>query len=197
MNATVLKFLGIMAAGGVCGALLGWVGKCSTGSCPFTANPWRGGLFGAIVGAVFAAALLLQSGGAGSTASAAETALPHVADEAGFRQAVLDAKGLVLVDFYADWCPPCRKLGPVLAELATEESGKVAVVKVNVDKAKALAQEYQVRSIPHLVLFRAGEVVGARSGYQAKAELLAWLRPLYPQAPAAAAPAGAPPPEAP
>ena len=65
-------------------------------------------------------------------------------------------EGLVLVDFYADWCGPCKMLGPVLDNLAEELKGKVKIVKVNVDELSEIAQEYGVMSIPTLILFNNG-----------------------------------------
>lgn len=101
----------------------------------------------------------------------------NAASKAAFDQAALKAKGLILVDFYADWCPPCRQLGPLLAEIAQEQAGKLTVVKVNVDKVPELAQQYQVKGIPHLVLLRDGKTVDTQTGFRPKEELLKWLAP--------------------
>ena len=73
-----------------------------------------------------------------------------------FRQA-LSAKRVVLVDFYADWCGPCRKLAPTIKALAREYKGRAAVVKVNVDQGAALAHAYGIRGIPTVIIFRDGE----------------------------------------
>ena len=106
---------------------------------------------------------------------------PHINGTAEFAQQVLQAKGAVLVDFYADWCGPCKKLGPALAELAREHSGELRVVKVNVDRNGGLAQTYGVRGIPHLTLFRDGKPVGTQVGIGSsdtagiKADLIRWL----------------------
>lgn len=69
------------------------------------------------------------------------------------------SQGLVLVDFYADWCGPCRMLTPIVEELAQEMSGKVSVVKVDTDQSVATASQYEVTSIPTLILFKNGKVV--------------------------------------
>ena len=98
----------------------------------------------------------------------------HLNGEDAFRKEVLEYKGLVLVDFYADWCGPCRSLAPILEEFATESSGAVKVIKVNVDQNASLADRYQVRSIPNLVLFRDGKVVETRLGLQTKDALRSW-----------------------
>lgn len=84
------------------------------------------------------------------------------------------AKGLVLVDFYADWCGPCKMLSPVLEELATELND-VKIVKINVDNARELAKEYGVSSIPHLFLLKNGEIVHQDLGFKPKEVLLEWV----------------------
>jgi thioredoxin 1 len=83
------------------------------------------------------------------------------------------SEGLVLVDFYADWCGPCKMLAPVLDELAAEVKD-AKVVKVNVDNARSLAMEFKVSSIPNLTLLKNGEVVHQDVGYKPK-EMLAQL----------------------
>lgn len=69
------------------------------------------------------------------------------------------AKGIVLVDFYADWCGPCRMLAPVVEELAQEMSGKVTIAKVDTDQSVNVATKYEVTSIPTIILFKNGEIV--------------------------------------
>ena len=83
--------------------------------------------------------------------------------------------GIVLVDFYADWCGPCKMFAPVLEELSKEYEGKAAIVKVNVDNEQQLAAQYGVMSIPNLVLLKDGQVVKQVVGYQAKPALEALL----------------------
>jgi len=84
-----------------------------------------------------------------------------------FQEALL-ADRVVLADFYADWCPPCRKLAPTIAELAREYSGRAAVLKINVDQARSLAATYGVRSIPMVIIFLDGEPIGAMVGCRPK-----------------------------
>lgn len=90
----------------------------------------------------------------------------HV-NTADFNQKVLQSEVPVLVDFYADWCPPCRALAPVLEELAGEISG-AKIVKVNVDENPQLADRYRVDSIPNLLVFQNGQIKGRERGLVSK-----------------------------
>lgn len=108
-------------------------------------------------------------------AAAESDAVKHLVDAAKFAEWTAD--GSVLVDFYADWCGPCRKMSPALSAFATEQAGKVSVVKVNVDRYPDLSQKYKVGSIPYLVLFKDGKVVDTRVGMQSLAQLRSWVAP--------------------
>ena len=83
--------------------------------------------------------------------------------------------GIVLVDFYADWCGPCKMVAPVLEELSMEYEGQINFVKVNVDQEGDLAGEYGVMSIPNLVLIKDGQVVKQVVGYQPKPAIKALI----------------------
>ena len=87
-----------------------------------------------------------------------DSAVVKVSDE-NFQEKVLGSGQVVLVDFYADWCGPCKQLNPVIAALAKQYQGKALVVKVNVDKAGAVSRKYQVSSIPRLILFKNGKMI--------------------------------------
>ncbi len=87
-------------------------------------------------------------------------------EEETFQQGI--SAGLVLVDFYADWCGPCRMLTPVLEEVGKELSGKATIAKIDIDKAQGTATSYQVTSIPTLILYKDGKEVGRLVGLRDK-----------------------------
>lgn len=91
-------------------------------------------------------------------------------NEADFRRDVLDAKGTVLVDFWASWCGPCQMLAPVLEELAAKHP-ELSVVKVNVDENMALAAAFGVESIPTLLVLRDGQLVNKSIGFVSLSEI--------------------------
>ena len=86
---------------------------------------------------------------------------------------LIDGKTPVIVDFYADWCRPCRIQGPIVEELAAEMPGKVIVAKLDVDKFPRIASKYQVTGIPSIILYEKGEQVWKKVGLQQKANLKA------------------------
>lgn len=91
-------------------------------------------------------------------------------DVNNFKKEVLEAKGLVLVDFWADWCGPCKMLGPILDELSIELE-LIKIAKVNVDESGELAGEYGIRSIPTMIIFKDGQKVDQIVGLRQKSEL--------------------------
>ncbi|MFS4466280.1 thioredoxin [Maribacter sp. 2210JD10-5] len=79
---------------------------------------------------------------------------------------------LVLVDFYADWCGPCKTLAPILKDVAQDVGEKAKIVKIDVDKHQSLAGKFQVRGVPTLMLFKNGEMIWRESGVQPKEQLV-------------------------
>lgn len=90
---------------------------------------------------------------------------------ADFESTVLNSKEPVLVDFWAEWCGPCKMIAPALDELADAYDGRAKIAKVNVEEQRELAAKYQVRSIPMLLVFKDGQVKGQQIGAVGKAQL--------------------------
>ena len=96
-------------------------------------------------------------------------------NEANFQTEVLNSTQPVVVDFWAEWCGPCKMLGPVLDEVASEQSGKAKVAKVNIDENSALAERFGIRSIPTLLYFAKGEVKKQSVGVVSKKTIVSTL----------------------
>ena len=92
-----------------------------------------------------------------------------------FQTEVLDYKGIVLIDFWAAWCGPCRMLSPVIDEIAAENSD-IKVVKINVDEQPELAQEFNIMTIPSLLVFKNGELVNQSAGVKPKPLILQMIK---------------------
>jgi thioredoxin 1 len=108
------------------------------------------------------------------TSTSVSAELSAVTDET-FAVDVLGHGTPVLVEFWATWCPPCRMIAPVLAEIAAERLGSLAVRKINSDENPEATRKYQVMSLPTMLLFRDGELVGKFVGARPKARLIAEL----------------------
>lgn len=98
----------------------------------------------------------------------------HVTDET-FQDSVLNASGPVLVDYWAEWCGPCKMIAPALEELAGEFAGKLTVAKVNIDENPQTPTHYGVRGIPTLILFKNGKPAATKVGAHPKSQLRAWI----------------------
>lgn len=92
-----------------------------------------------------------------------------------FQTDVLDSKEPVLVDFWAEWCGPCRAVAPVLEEVAGELNGKLKIVKLNVDENPETAAKYGIQSIPTLMIFKNGEMASRQIGASPKAKIVQWI----------------------
>ncbi len=92
-----------------------------------------------------------------------------------FQQDVLNATGPVLVDFWAEWCGPCKQIAPTLDDLAKEYAGKLTVAKINIDENPLTPTRYGVRGIPTLLLFKDGNVAATKIGALPKSALYAWV----------------------
>ncbi|OUR95765.1 thioredoxin [Halobacteriovorax marinus] len=99
----------------------------------------------------------------------------HTVTSADFNEKVLLSNKTVLVDFYADWCGPCKALAPTLNEIANEQSEATTIVKVDVDASQDLAAKYGVRGMPTMLIFKDGEIKGTLVGNQPKQTILSSL----------------------
>ena len=165
MQKTMFVQLAIgLLIGGSLGAVLGYYGKCTSGTCPLTANPYRGALIGSLMGG------LLAFSGAASRPRSAGNESGHAAMQidngTDFERYVLKAERPVLVDFYSDSCPPCRKLAPTIEILAEEYDGRAVVCKINVERVPDLARQYGIQGIPAVLFFSGGREVQRLVGLQ-------------------------------
>lgn len=103
-----------------------------------------------------------------------QMAVQH-ADDKDFKEKVLDASGPILVDFWAEWCGPCKQIAPALDEISEELASKVQIIKVNIDENPMAPTNYGVRSIPTMILFQDGQPSATKVGAAPKSEIKSWL----------------------
>jgi len=168
--------LGVLI-GGAIGAVLGYFGKCSSGSCPLTANPYRGAIYGAVIGALLASAFsptpaekseisdvvhidseadlktrLPNTNGVGLVESLTKDSfLQKIFNYEQNKEWKFEGKLPCIIDFYADWCAPCKMVEPILQELAQEYQGKLNIYRVDRQAEQELAATFGIQSIPSML----------------------------------------------
>ncbi len=147
--------------------LLGYFGKCTTGACSLTANPLRGAFLGALLGILFV--FLLADYSIGKKGKEKNTMVINIGNKGTFEK-VKNSKGLLLVDFYAEWCHPCKLLSPILERVAEKYQGKAAFYKVDVTQFGDLAGENGVEATPTVLVFKDGKEVERLVGLRPEAE---------------------------
>tara|TARA_B100000029_G_scaffold492377_1_gene553577 strand:- start:8736 stop:9056 length:321 start_codon:yes stop_codon:yes gene_type:complete len=96
-------------------------------------------------------------------------------NEDAFEKEVVNSKLPVLIDFWAEWCGPCKEISPLLEEISSELSEKIKIVKINIDNNPNIPNQYNVQSIPTLIIFKNGEPISTKVGSVLKSELLSWI----------------------
>lgn len=99
--------------------------------------------------------------------------------DSSFEAAVLKAEGVVLVDFWAEWCAPCKQIAPLLEDLADDMNGRLTVAKLNIDDNPDTPYKYGVRGIPTLILFKDGQVAATKVGPLPKGKLYEWVESVF------------------
>jgi thioredoxin 1 len=158
----------VVLLGATIGFGIGYMGSRAGGACPIMCNPYIAAAFGAVVGALLA-------GGMGSRVPE-YTPSPHLREiksEEAFRQEVLEAEGLVLVDFSSPGCPWCVKLEPVIHSIADRYAGRVRVAYVNVRDVPGAQRTFDLGGYPTLMLFRDGQQVAKEMGYRPESDVAA------------------------
>ena len=95
--------------------------------------------------------------------------------EKSFEEEVVNSNIPVLIDFWAEWCGPCKEISPILEEISDEMKDKIKIVKINIDENPNLPSQYNVQSIPTLIILKKGELIATKVGSSVKSELLSWI----------------------
>jgi thioredoxin 1 len=189
--------LGLGVGGGV-GFLWSRMVGCRTGGCPITSRWPTATLFGAGLGLLLVLQIqpcgqgacplaslfapgrssVTEAQGQGRKITEASAMAEQIKSDLDFDSKVLNAGKPVLVDFYADWCGPCKFLAPVIEEIAKDLAGKVDVYKINVDDVQSLAAKYGIQSIPTVMVFSGGEPVKQFVGVRGKEEYVSAIKSL-------------------
>lgn len=99
----------------------------------------------------------------------------EIVNDNNFEAEVLNSEKPVLVDFFATWCGPCRQMLPIVTEVSEEMADRIKIVKMDVDEAPKTPNDYDIQSIPTLILFKGGQVVDVKNGAMPKSQLIEWI----------------------
>jgi len=187
VNMTLVKLILLAITGGVLGAVLGRANACADGTCPLTANPRRGAIYGAAVAVLIGLAVAAGGPGTGQEAALAakedekSSAVIEIKSVQDFTKEVEEAKGRVVVYFHATWCPPCKQYGPVFKKVAEEMSPKVKFAKIDTDELPTLSKRFNVRYLPTTILFDGGEAAMGFTGAGSKEKLVKLVKSPLPE----------------
>ena len=97
-------------------------------------------------------------------------------DEKSFENEVINSSLLVLIDFWAEWCGPCKQVAPILDEINREIGDKIKIVKINIDQNPNIPNKYGIQSIPTLIILKKGEIIATKVGSGSKSEIVSWIK---------------------
>ncbi len=171
----VLKIGTAVAIGAGIGAMIGSTRSCESGGCPLTANPRRGAIYGGLMGLLFGFVLLQPSG----PSLAPDSGIIEVESAAHFSETVEQPNGTVVAYFHAPWCGTCRRVGPVISDVARNHSRDATFLAVNTDDNPDVAQELSVQYLPTSIVFRNGRETARFVGVFDTAQLLEVIHPQH------------------
>ncbi|MFO7975640.1 MAG: DUF6132 family protein [Candidatus Hydrogenedentota bacterium] len=168
MLVSLLKIGAGVAIGAGLGAMLGRTRSCETGGCPLTANPRRGAIYGGVMGLLLTLAFASPSG----PVLEPDSGIIEIANAAQFNERVEQSAGPVVAYFHAPWCGACRRVGPVISELARAHGEEAVFLGVNTDEHPELARELAIEYLPTSIVFRDGREEARFIGAFDKSQLL-------------------------